>query len=126
MKKVMTGWLAALALACLSIALPAHAQLAVGQDYTVIEPAQRTDDPSRIEVVEFFPTVVRTAANSIHTSANGRPTCLPMLFSSAFQSASIVRNGPIWPDCITRLKSPVMWLGLTVRFFAHCTTRASS
>lgn len=54
MKKVMTGWLAALALACLSIALPAHAQLAVGQDYTVIEPAQRTDDPSRIEVVEFF------------------------------------------------------------------------
>ena len=84
MKKVMTGWLAALALACLSIALPAHAQLAVGQDYTVIEPAQRTDDPSRIEVVEFFsygcphcsefhPHVSKWAANL--PSEIGRASC---------------------------------------------------
>jgi thiol:disulfide interchange protein DsbA len=35
--------------------LPAQAAgLEAGRDYTVIEPAQSTDDPGRIEVVEFF------------------------------------------------------------------------
>lgn len=51
---LMAGWLAAVALALFSMAFPAHAQLTIGRDYTVIEPAQRTDDPAKIEVVEFF------------------------------------------------------------------------
>jgi thiol:disulfide interchange protein DsbA len=36
------------------LSLPAQAQPGAGRDYTVIEPAQSTDDPGRIEVVEFF------------------------------------------------------------------------
>jgi thiol:disulfide interchange protein DsbA len=54
MKKYATGWFAAIALALFSLALPAHAQLALGRDYVVVEPAQLTDDPGKIEVIEFF------------------------------------------------------------------------
>jgi len=54
MKNYLTGWFAAIALALLSLTLPAHAQLALGRDYVVIEPAQLTDDPGKIEVIEFF------------------------------------------------------------------------
>ena len=52
MKKHLTGWLAAIALALLSFA--AQAQLAVGRDYALIDPAQPTDNPAKIEVTEFF------------------------------------------------------------------------
>ena len=52
MKKHLTGWLAAIALALLSFA--AQAQLAVGRDYALIDPAQPTDTPTKIEVTEFF------------------------------------------------------------------------
>ena len=54
MKMKITGWLAAITLILLSFALPAQAQLAAGRDYVVIEPAQLTDNPARIEVIEFF------------------------------------------------------------------------
>ncbi len=54
MKKYLTGWLAAASLALLSLALPAHAQLTVGTDYVVIDPAQTTDNPAKIEVTEYF------------------------------------------------------------------------
>jgi thiol:disulfide interchange protein DsbA len=36
------------------LSLPAAAQPVVGRDFSVIEPAQPTNDPARIEVVEFF------------------------------------------------------------------------
>ena len=52
MKKHLTGWLAAIALALLSFT--AQAQLAVGRDYALIDPAQPTDTPTKIEVTEFF------------------------------------------------------------------------
>ena len=39
--------------AALAISLPALAQTA-GKDYTPISPAQPTDDPAKIEVLEFF------------------------------------------------------------------------
>jgi thiol:disulfide interchange protein DsbA len=42
-----------IASACL-FSLPAAAQPVAGQDFSVIEPAQPTNDPARIEVVEFF------------------------------------------------------------------------
>lgn len=54
MKKTLTGWLAAVALALLSLASPAQAQLALGKDYVVVDPALPTDNPSKIEVIEFF------------------------------------------------------------------------
>ena len=54
MHKRLTGWLAAISLALLATALPAQAQLAAGREYTPIEPAQITDNPAKIEVVEFF------------------------------------------------------------------------
>ncbi|WP_300335114.1 thiol:disulfide interchange protein DsbA/DsbL [Accumulibacter sp.] len=49
-----SGWLAALTLAILTMALPARAELAVGRDYVAIVPAQVTDNPARLEVIEFF------------------------------------------------------------------------
>lgn len=54
MKKYLTGWLAAASLALFSFALPAHAQLTIGTDYVVIDPAQTTDNPAKIEVTEYF------------------------------------------------------------------------
>lgn len=54
MKTHLHGWLVAIAFALFSLALPVHAQLAAGKDYIVIEPAQSTDNPARIEVTEFF------------------------------------------------------------------------
>lgn len=46
---------AALALAAgLLISASAQAQLALGRDYVNIEPPQPTDNPAKIEVVEFF------------------------------------------------------------------------
>jgi len=44
---------AAVLAAALSLSLPLQAQTA-GKDYTPINPVQPTDDPARIEVVEFF------------------------------------------------------------------------
>ncbi len=44
---------AAVLAAAVSLSLPALAQTA-GKDYTPINPVQPTDDPARIEVVEFF------------------------------------------------------------------------
>jgi len=54
LKTKMTGWLVAITLTLLSFALPAQAQLVLGRDYVAIEPAQLTDNPARIEVIEFF------------------------------------------------------------------------
>jgi len=54
MRKTLGGWLTALAVGFFVIAVPAQAQLVAGRDYTVIEPPQSTDNPAKIEVVEFF------------------------------------------------------------------------
>ena len=54
MKTYIRGWLAAIALALFSLALPVQAQLAAGKDYIVIEPALGSDNPASIEVIEFF------------------------------------------------------------------------
>ena len=55
MKNLLTGWLAVLTLALFGLASPAQAQqLATGRDYNVIEPAMVTDEPAKIEVLEFF------------------------------------------------------------------------
>lgn len=53
MYKQITGWLAAVTVALFATALPATAQDA-GRDYVAIVPAQTTDNPMKIEVVEFF------------------------------------------------------------------------
>ena len=56
MRKNMTAWLVAIACSLLAFAMPAHAQekLVAGRDYVAIEPAQLTDDPAKIEVIEYF------------------------------------------------------------------------
>ena len=54
MRKHLRTWLSALLAGLCLLALPAQAQLVAGRDYSVVEPAQPTDDPGRIEVVEFF------------------------------------------------------------------------
>ncbi|MEI7614503.1 MAG: thiol:disulfide interchange protein DsbA/DsbL [Betaproteobacteria bacterium] len=51
MKNVFFRLLAAL---LLTLALPVQAQLVVGRDYVVIDPVQLTDNPAKIEVIEFF------------------------------------------------------------------------
>lgn len=50
----ISRWFAAGIFALLAFASTAHAELAVGRDYVAIEPALATDDPSKIEVIEFF------------------------------------------------------------------------
>ena len=52
MVKHLKAYLAAMVIALL--ALPAQAQLVANRDYVVIEPAQLTDNPAKIEVIEFF------------------------------------------------------------------------
>ncbi len=54
MKTYLHGWLVAIAFALFAFALPVHAQLAAGKEYIVIVPAQSTDNPAKIEVIEFF------------------------------------------------------------------------
>jgi protein dithiol oxidoreductase (disulfide-forming) len=54
MHKRFIGWFAAAALSLCAVAFPAHAQLVVGQDYVPIVPAQASDNPAKIEVIEFF------------------------------------------------------------------------
>jgi len=54
MHKRFIGWFAAAALSLCAVVLPAHAQLALGRDYVAIDPAQPTDNPAKIEVIEFF------------------------------------------------------------------------
>ena len=56
MNRNMLAWLAVLACSLLVFAVPAHSQeqLVVGRDYVPIEPAQLTDNPVKIEVIEFF------------------------------------------------------------------------
>ena len=38
----------------LAVTGAAQAQLALGRDYVVVEPAQATDNPAKVEVIEFF------------------------------------------------------------------------
>ena len=54
MKRTMTGWLAAITLTLMSLAMPAQAQLAEGADYQTITPPLLADNPAKIEVIEFF------------------------------------------------------------------------
>lgn len=49
-----SGWLLAITLAMLAVVLPVRAELVVGRDYVPIIPAQMTDTPAKIEVIEFF------------------------------------------------------------------------
>lgn len=53
MHKHITGWLAAITFALFAVALPATAQNAA-REYVAIVPAQSSDNPGKIEVVEFF------------------------------------------------------------------------
>ncbi len=54
MHQRVSGWIFVLTLALLAVVLPARAQLAVGRDYVPIVPAQTSDHPAKIEVIEFF------------------------------------------------------------------------
>lgn len=53
MHQRLSGWLAAITVALFAVALPAVAQTA-GREYLPIEPAQATDNPAKVEVIEFF------------------------------------------------------------------------
>jgi thiol:disulfide interchange protein DsbA len=54
MYKRITGCLLAITLAMLAVALPARAELITGRDYVPIAPVQLTDNPAKLEVLEFF------------------------------------------------------------------------
>ena len=54
MYRRISGWFAALTLAALTVVLPARAELVVGRDYVPIVPAQASDNPAKLEVIEFF------------------------------------------------------------------------
>lgn len=48
------GWLLTLVIALLAVALPVRAELVAGRDFVAIVPQQTTDNPAKIEVIEFF------------------------------------------------------------------------
>ncbi len=50
----INGWCLALTLSLLVSMTPARAQLVVGRDYVPIVPVQTTDNPGKLEVLEFF------------------------------------------------------------------------
>lgn len=52
-ERIKRYWIAA-SLVLLAMALPARAELVADRDYVAIVPAQVTDNPAKIEVVEFF------------------------------------------------------------------------
>lgn len=52
--KNLTGWLAGIVLALAATTALAQAQLVPGRDFAPIDPAQPTDTPAKIEVLEFF------------------------------------------------------------------------
>jgi thiol:disulfide interchange protein DsbA len=54
MHQRVSGWIFVMTLALLAVVLPARAELAVGRDYVPIVPAQTSDHPAKIEVIEFF------------------------------------------------------------------------
>ena len=56
MRTTLNGWLAAIAVALCALAPAAQADnpLAVGRDYVVLNPVQPTDNPAKVEVIEFF------------------------------------------------------------------------
>lgn len=54
MKRILSGWLAAISLSLMSVSMPAQAQLAEGVDFQTIKPALLADNPAKIEVIEFF------------------------------------------------------------------------
>ncbi len=56
MKTYLTRWLAAATLALTGLTFPVQAQqaLVAGRDYSLIEPAQLTDNPQKIGVTEYF------------------------------------------------------------------------
>lgn len=54
MYRRIIGRLAAAAVVVLLGILPVRAELAVGRDYVPIIPAQATDNPAKLEVLEFF------------------------------------------------------------------------
>ncbi|WP_291992366.1 thiol:disulfide interchange protein DsbA/DsbL [Candidatus Accumulibacter sp. ACC003] len=54
MHRLTSRWLLAITLALLTSALPARAEVLLGHDYVAIVPAQATDNPAKVEVLEFF------------------------------------------------------------------------
>jgi thiol:disulfide interchange protein DsbA len=54
MKTKLVRIVASLFIALMAAVSPAQAQLAAGRDYVAIEPALLTDNPAKMEVIEFF------------------------------------------------------------------------
>jgi thiol:disulfide interchange protein DsbA len=49
-----TAWLLTVVITLLAVALPVRAELVAGRDFVPIVPQQTTDNPAKIEVIEFF------------------------------------------------------------------------
>ncbi len=54
MRKFFGAGFACLAAALLFFALPVQAQMVLGKDYALVDPPMPTENPAKIEVVEFF------------------------------------------------------------------------
>jgi thiol:disulfide interchange protein DsbA len=70
------GWLLAVVIALLAAALPVRAELVAGRDYVVIVPQQTTDNPAKIEVVEFF-SYACPHCNELHPTLSKWSSALP-------------------------------------------------
>jgi thiol:disulfide interchange protein DsbA len=90
-----------------------------GKDYTPISPAQPTDDPAKVEVLEFFSYGCPHCAISIRWCMPGRPSCRLMSFSRKCRLPLAVPPGRALPSSITRWKSPAIWLVWKPMFSGH-------
>jgi len=89
----LSGWGLALALALWAVTLPARAELVVGRDYVPVAPVQTTDNPAKIEVIEFF-SYGCPHCNEFHPAVSKWAAALPA--DVVFKRVPISFNRPQW------------------------------
>lgn len=126
MHQRVSGWIFVMTLALLAVVLPARAQLAVGRDYVPIVPAQTSDHPAKIEVIEFF-SYGCPHCSDFHPvrSASGQRRYPETWFSFACRSPSGVPSGRVSPSSTMLWKPPAIWPDLMAPSSKPCTGKGS-
>ncbi len=93
MQRRPSVWWFLLTLALSAFVGPARAELVVGRDYVPIVPAQATDNPAKIEVIEFF-SYGCPHCNEFHPVVSKWAAALPA--DVVFKRVPISFNRPQW------------------------------
>lgn len=93
MRRLFDQWLLAVVALMAALVLPARAELQLGRDYVPIVPVQATDNPARIEVVEFF-SYGCPHCSEFHPAVSRWAAALPG--DVVFRRVPISFNRPAW------------------------------